>query len=355
MAGACRDSYAELCSFRNLELAYRRARKGKNGKKAVQEFECDLERNILGLRNELETHTYEPKPLKRFVIRDPKTRLISASDFRDRVIHHALCNIIQPIFEKTFIYDSHANQIGKGTSKALGRFDLFKRKASQNGRVVNSAKDNNMVTGYVLKADIRRFFDTVDHDVLMGIMTRRIHDKNVLELIRKILKNHMTDIAGKGMPIGNLTSQFFANVYLSELDCFVKHHLKAKYYIRYVDDFVLLDKSKERLESCKEQIAWFLKTLRLELHQQKSKIYPLHKGVGFLGFRVFHHYSLPKKSNICKMQRRLADFSRGLACAKLTEHQMLESLESWFAYAAQGDTFKLRKKIKREWQVMKTA
>src|SRR3989338_7787414 len=126
--------YQQLCSFRNLELAYKKSRKGKRNKKSVQDFEFDLERNLLQLKHELETGTYKPKPLKQFVIRDPKTRLISASDFRDRVVYHALCNIIQPIFEKTFIHDSHANQINKGSSKAVERFDVFKINVSENGK-----------------------------------------------------------------------------------------------------------------------------------------------------------------------------------------------------------------------------
>ena len=288
----CGNLYSELCSFNNLEAAFRKARKNKRHKKTVQNFEFNLEENLLQLKYELEILTYEPSPLKQFVIRDPKTRLISASRFRDRVIHHALCNIIQPVFEKTFIHDSYANQLNKGTSKALERFDVFKRKASQNGRLVNKQKDNNMVVGYVLKADIKHYFNMVDHEILMEIIRRKIKDRKVLLLIQKILDNHITKYPNKGMPIGNLTSQFFANLYLNELDYFVKHKLKIKCYIRYVDDFVLLGKSKERLEYCKNKISRFLKTIKLELHSEKSQIYPLHKGTKFLGFRIFYYYKI---------------------------------------------------------------
>ena len=249
-----KNLYDELCSFRNLELAFKKARANKRTKKSVRDFEFNLEGNLLTLKDELETLSYNTHPLKQFVIRDPKTRLISASLFRDRVVHHALCNIIQPIFERTFIYDSHANQIGKGTTEAIRRFDTFKRKASKNGRLLNKAKDGNIVIGYVLKADIRHYFDTVDHGILMEIIRRKVKDKNILLLIRKILDNHSSKAPNKGMPIGNLTSQFFANLYLNELDHFVKHELKARFYIRYVDDFVLLDESREKLEHYKFKI-----------------------------------------------------------------------------------------------------
>lgn len=343
-----RSLYAELCSFRNLELAFRKARINKRSKKGVRDFEFDLEQNILSLKHELETLSYNPRPLKQFVIRDPKTRLISASLFRDRVVHHAVCNIIQPIFERTFIYDSHANQIGKGTTEALRRFDVFKRKASKNGRLLNKAKDNNMVIGYVLKADIRHYFDTIDHGILMGIISRKVKDINVLMLIRKILNNHSTKIPDKGMPIGNLTSQFFANLYLNELDYFVKHILKARFYIRYVDDFVILDESREMLEGYKIQIAEFLKTLKLELHPEKSKIYPLHKGTRFLGFRIFHHHKLLRKSNMRKMERRLESFREDYLKGIVSIDDISNSVQSWMGYARQGNTYQLRERVGRE-------
>lgn len=345
---ARRNLYAELCSFRNLELAFRKARINKRNKKNVRDFEFNLEGNILSIKHELDTLSYNPHPLKQFVIRDPKTRLISASLFRDRVVHHALCNVIQPIFEKTFIYDSHANQISKGTTEALKRFDRFKRKASNNGRLLNKAKDGNMVIGYVLKADIRHYFDTVDHGILMEIIRRKVKDKNVLLLIQKILDNHITKVPNKGMPIGNLTSQFFANLYLNELDHFVKHMLKTRFYIRYVDDFVLLDVSSEKLEHYEDQIMEFLKTMKLELHPEKSKIHPLHKGTRFLGFRIFHHHKLLRKSNIRNMERRLESFREDYTNGIISQDDISNSVQSWMGYARQGNTYRLREMIRRK-------
>ena len=343
-----RNLYGKLYSMKNLRLAYWKARKGKGTKWYVKEFESDLEKNLLQLQKELLSITYEPKPLKQFIIKDPKTRVISASNFRDRVVHHALCNIIEPIFEKTFIHDSYANRKNKGTHAALNRFDQFKRKVSHNGKLLPSAKDNNMVYGYVLKADIKHYFDSVDHEIMMRTISRKIQDEKVLWLTEKILDNHHYQTSGKGMPIGNLTSQFFANVYLNELDYFIKHELKAKYYIRYVDDFVILHKSKEALELYKAQINEFLKTIKLELHMQKSKVIPLHKGVNLLGFRIFYKYKLPKKSNIRRIEHRIKTFIGMHGKGIMNKEEILERLKGWDAYAAHGDTYKLRKRILRK-------
>src|SRR3989344_564998 len=217
---------------------------------------------------------YEPRPLKQFVIRDPKTRVIHASHFRDRVVHHVLCNVIEPIFEKMFIHDSYANRIDRGTLAASARYDEFQRRVSRNGQLVKNAKDDNMVVGYVLKADIKHYFPSVDHEVLMRLIKRKIDDERVLWLIKKILENNHTGLE-KGMPIGNLTSQLFANIYLNELDYFVKHELRAAFYLRYVDDFLIADSSRLKLEDFKNRIDEFLAlNISLELHKEKSKVYP---------------------------------------------------------------------------------
>ena len=253
--------YDEMCSFENIEMAFQRARRGKTLKPYVIKFEEKLIENLKLLQQELITQTYKPKPLVSFILRDPKTRKISKSDFRDRVVHHAVCNVIEPIFDRTFIYDNYANRIGKGTFKAIERFDKFKRKASK----------NNTKTCYVLKADVKHYFETVDHKTLMLILGKKIKDEKLLGLIQTILDNHNTQV--KGMPLGNLTSQFFANVYLNELDQFVKHKLRAKYYIRYVDDFIILHSSRKILEEYKAKINEFLNVkLRLELHPDKCRI-----------------------------------------------------------------------------------
>lgn len=270
--------YSKLCSLKNLELAFKKARKDKALLPYVVEFEESLEENLIKLHEELSSFTYQPRELKTFILRDPKTRKISKSHFRDRVVHHAICNIISPFYNKRFISDSFANRIGKGTFNAIKRFDYFKRKASK----------NNTIKCYILKADIKHYFDTVNHNIFLEMLREKIKDERLLWLIKIILKNHKTQAEGKGMPLGNLTSQFFANVYLNELDQFVKHNLKAKYYIRYVDDFVILHQSKKQLEIWEKEIDNFLKNeLKIELHPDKCKIYSLANGTQFLGYRIF--------------------------------------------------------------------
>ncbi|NYZ76790.1 RNA-directed DNA polymerase, partial [Candidatus Micrarchaeota archaeon] len=206
--------------------------------------------------------------------------------------------------------------------------------------------DNNAVIGYALKADVKHYFDTVDHEVLLDIISNKIKDQQVLWLIKQILKNHKTSIAGKGMPLGNLTSQFFANVYLNELDYFVKHKLKAKYYLRYVDDFVILHRDRKVLEKWKSEIGAFLKeNLKLELHPEKSRIIPIRNGVTLLGFRVFYRYRLLKKSNARRIWKRLERFKQKYDAGEMERDEIVQSLEGWFAYAGFANTHNLRKRI----------
>ncbi len=338
--------YNNLCSFKNLYLAYIKARKNKTKKDYVIKFENNLEQELKTLKEELELLTYKPKPLKRFIIKDPKTRVIHSSNFRDRVIHHALVNILEPIFDKIFIHDSYASRIGKGTLKALERFDQFKRKISGNGMLIKNSLNNNQVKGYCLKADIRHYFDTVDHDILLKIIGRKIKDEKVIWLTKQILNNFIVKTENKGMPLGNLTSQFFANVYLNELDYFIKHKLKAKNYIRYVDDFVILHQSKEQLGIWKKEINEFLiNNLILELHSEKSKIIPLAKGIEFLGFRNFYYYKLLRERNIRKFSKNLDKIKVEYNLKILNYDAIYGSFGGWFAYAMLGDTYNFRQKI----------
>ncbi|MFA5382822.1 MAG: reverse transcriptase domain-containing protein [Candidatus Micrarchaeia archaeon] len=325
MAKTYKNLFSSLYSYENLNLAFEKAKIRKSNKQYVLDFEKNLEQNLKQLQNELINNTYKPKPLKVFTIRDPKTRKISASDFRDRIIHHALINIIQPIFEKTFIYDSCANQKKKGTSLALKRFDFFKRKVSKQG--------------FVLKADIKHYFEEVDQQVLLDIIKRKIKDKQIINLIKIILINHKTKIINKGMPLGNLTSQFFANVYLNTLDYFIKHNLKVKYYIRYVDDFVIFHRSKTYLFYFKQKISDFLKEkLFLSLHEGKSKIFFIAQGITFLGFRIFYYYKRLKKNNRKRILEKIALFKEFLYsyCDKFMKKHIVCSILGLNGYLKQG-------------------
>ncbi len=331
--------YLQLCSYKNLFLAYKKARKRKTQRREVLDFEKDLENNILLLRTELLLHAYRPKPLTSFVIRDPKTRKISKSTFRDRIVHHALCNIIAPIFESGFIHDSYANQIGKGTLKAIERFDNFKKRASK----------NNTKACFVLKADIKHYFENVDHLILLKIIKKKIKDDKIIWLMKTILDNYSSGEKGRGMPLGNLTSQFLANVYLNELDQFVKHQLKVEYYLRYVDDFVILDDSLVQLNSYFPLVNSFLYfKLHLELHPNKSKILPLSRGIKLLGFRNFYYHKLIPVKRLNHFKRKFHWLRQLYLSKKVSYDQIYNFIEGWLAYAKHADTYSLRQKVLAE-------
>nr|AQS33904.1 hypothetical protein [uncultured archaeon] len=330
-----RDLWQELCSTQNLQRAFTKARKHKTLKPCVLEFEADVKNNLSQLRTELLFHFYQPRPLETFILRDPKTRKISKSHFRDRVIHHALCNVIEPMFEKRFIFDSYANRKSKGTLEAIKRFEYFQGKVSH----------NYTTNVYVLKADIKHYFDEVDHSVLLDIIQKRVKDPKIIWLIKRILGNYSTS-DGKGMPLGNLTSQFFANIYLNELDYFVKQELNAKYYLRYVDDFVIFHTSLTVLQEWKEDIAQFLaEKLKLQLHPDKSKIIPLNRGIEFLGFKLFSYHRLLKRKNMRYFLRKLRQTNSLYQEEKMTYDDVYNFMEGWCAHAKNANTFKRRQKI----------
>ena len=340
--------YPKIYSLRNLCIAWRKAEKGKTKKDYVIKFNSGLKENLSQLQKELKNETYQTKPLTTFILRDPKTRKIGKSEFRDRIIHHAICNVVEPIFDKTLISSCCANRKGKGNLHALKLFDKYKRKVTK----------NNTRIAFCLKADITHYFFEVDHCILINILKRKIKDEKTIDLINKILKNYWNQ--EKGMPLGNLTSQFFANVYLNELDQFVKHKLRIECYIRYVDDFVILHNSKEQLKIWKSEIDKFLRQeLKLELHKDKSRIIPLSRGVDFVGFRNFYYFRLLRKRNVKKMLIKIKLFEQGLiSYEKLlespekakafwdTENQkILQCFQGWDAYAKWANSYKLRERV----------
>lgn len=338
--------YKKLCSIENLRLAYSKARLGKSKRDYVASFESDLQNNLRNLHEELINKTYSPSQMKKFVVRDPKTRIIHASIFRDRIVHHAIINIINPIYEKIFICDSFASRKNKGTQVAIERFEYFVRKVSSNGELVKNSLNNNQIKGYVLKADFRHYFDSVNQEILIKILKKKIKDEDLILLIRKVLSNF--EISEQtGMPLGNYTSQFFANIYLNELDYYVKHVLKAKYYIRYVDDFVILHESKKRLEFFIEHINLFLPCLKIKLHPDKTEILPLRNGITFLGYRIFYHYRLLRKRNIRTFTRKLEKNISLCKNKEITEEQLESRINGWMGYAKFGDTWNFREKILR--------
>ncbi|MEK6906616.1 MAG: reverse transcriptase domain-containing protein [Nanoarchaeota archaeon] len=336
--------YCKIINIENLIIAYKKARKVKTKKNYVIEFEKNLMINLLKLREELLNQTYKPQPLVIFILRDPKTRKISKSAFRDRIVHHAIVNVLEPIFDRAFIYDSCANRKGKGNLFALKRFYEFIREVSRNGKI-NGWFNKNQIKGYCFKADIKHYFQEVNHDILINIIKRKINDERIIWLIWQILKNYQEKDNNKGMPLGNLTSQFFANIYLNELDYFVKHELKVKYYIRYVDDFVILHSSKMELKIWKQKIDKFLRDkLKLELHFQKSKIISLSKGIDFVGFRNFYYFRLLRRRNIRKMLVKIQNYKKG----DIPKEKILEIFQGWNAYAKLANSLGVRREVVRK-------
>lgn len=335
-----KNLYTEICNLGNIMISWRKARKGKTKMPYVILFERDIIKHLIKLQEELKNKTYVPGPLEDFIIWDPKTRKISKAPFIDRIVHHLICKVVGPIFEKSFIYDSYSNRKGKGNLKAIERFDYFKRKVSKNGSLVSKKiKDKNFVKGYCLKADIRHYFEEVDHKILLRIIKEKIADKELIWLITMVIKNCRDE---KGMPLGNLTSQFLANVYLNKFDWYVKDDLQIKYYIRYVDDFVILHESKEQLELWKEKINEFLaKELKLQLHPDKSRIVPLASGIDFVGFRNCYNYKLLRKRNIKQMENKIKRYLND----ETSREKLIASFEGWNAYAMWGNSYKLRKRI----------
>lgn len=275
-------TYEHIISLENLLEAWQEFVKGKHSRGDVQAFERNLMENILILHRELASKTYRHSPYHAFNISDPKPRNIHKASVRDRLLHHAIHRMLYPFFDRLFVTDSYSCRLGKGTHKAIARFRAFAYQASK----------NNTKTLWVLKCDIKKFFASVDQDVLLAIMEKRIPDKNVMWLLDRVVRSFHSTEMEKGLPLGNLTSQLLVNIYMNEFDQFVKHGLKAQYYIRYADDFVFMSQDKKALLQFLPKVRGFLsKRLFLSLHPNKVSIQTLASGVDFLGWVHFpdHH------------------------------------------------------------------
>jgi len=338
--------YPQICDFGNLYTAYRAARRGKRDKAQVFNFEFDAESELVRLQDELVCKTYRPGEYTNFRLNDRKRRLISAAPFRDRVVHHALCNLIEPIFERKFIDDSYANRVGKGTHRALDRAQQFARRYR-----------------YVLQGDIVQCFPSIDHAILRDMLARPVADDNALWLIDQILAGgaHVhtrqyvmqwfpgDDLLAinrpRGLPIGNLTSQFWANVYLNEMDQFIKRELQCAPFIRYVDDFLLFSDDKRELWAWKQRIAGFLCSLRLVMHPRKSTVYRTADGIPFLGWRIFPTHRRLKRENVRDFTRRFRKQVGAFRNGEMSFDDLTARTRSWIAHAEHGDTWHLRSRL----------
>lgn len=321
--------WERFLTVENLIIAAKKAEKHKSRKPAALHFHSHLEENIMKLYHELKEGSYLPGGYKKFYIYEPVKREISAAPFRDRVVHHAICNFLEPIYEPVFIKESFANQKGKGSMKAvdLCRFNLYKY-------------------SYALKFDVKKFFPSIDHEILKTILKRKIKDRKFLSLIELIIdsSNQQEEVREyfsgdslftpferkKGIPIGNLTSQFFANVYLNPLDHFLKEKVGSNRYIRYVDDGILFSNSKTELQEWREEIHQFLDGYRLKLHPKKVMLFPTQKGVKFLGYRVFPNRIELNPENIRRFHKRR---KRKIRQGQETLESFKLSMAGWYGYA----------------------
>lgn len=274
------DIFSKITGLDNLFLAWREFKRGKTKKLAVQEFELNLEDNLFRLQEELKTKTYQHSDYTAFNVSDPKLRRIHKATVRDRILHHAIFRVLYPIFDKGFINDSYSCRLGKGAHAAISSLEKYCRKLSQ----------NNHLNIFTLKCDVRKFFDSIDQDILLRIIKDKIADKNAIWLIQKIIMSFQKS-ENKGLPLGNVTSQLFSNIYLNELDRFIKRELKIKYYVRYCDDFIILSLGKEGLIPFAETVNKFLNDrLGLALHSGKIVIRKWRQGIDFLGYVTMPNY-----------------------------------------------------------------
>ncbi len=287
-------TYEDIICLENLLDAWKEFVTGKRKRKDVQLFELNLMSNIISLHRDLTTKQYVHSPYVAFNISDPKPRNIHKAAVRDRLLHHAIYQVLYTFFNSKFIPDSFSCRRGKGTHKAMNRFREYAYQVSKNHRK----------TVWVLKCDIRKFFASIDHAVLLAILERSIPDKDIIWLLSCIIGSFHSTKEGVGLPLGNLTSQLLVNIYMNEFDQFVKHSLKAKWYVRYADDFVLLSESHEWLTEGLGRIEKFLlDELRLKLHPDKVSIKTFASGVDFLGWVHFPDHRVIRSATKRRMMR----------------------------------------------------
>ncbi len=336
--------FSQIVTWDNLVRAAKNAQRGKRYHDQVLRFNYDLEKNLMKLQQELLNHSYWPGDYTCFEVFDTKRRYISAAPYRDRVIHHAVCQIVMPIFENTYTNKTFANRNGYGTHRAIQALKYY-------------AKRYN----YVFKADIRKYFPSIDHAILKGLLRKKIKCPNTLWLLDTIIdaSNPQEEIVEyfpsddlfthierrRGIPIGNLTSQHFANIFLNPFDHFVIETLKCETYLRYVDDFVLLSDSKEQLQEWRIQIERFLEHNRLIIHPIKSQIFSVSKGITFLGYRVFQNYVRVVSGNVQKARSRFRELQKAYSNEEVNLNDAKQRIMSWIAHVSHADSWRLREKV----------
>ena len=329
-------NFEELISLENLFLAWDEFKKGKRNKFDVQIFERDLEDNIFKLYRDLRDRAYHHFIYKSFYIQDPKLRHIHKAEVRDRIVHHLISRYLEQVFEPNFIFDSYSCRKDKGTHRAVKRLEKFYRQVSK----------NCTQNCFVLKCDIKKFFASVNHQILLNIISKKIENPDILWLIKNII-----DSFSSGIPLGNLTSQIFANIYLNELDQFIKHQLKIKYYLRYTDDFVILSNNQEYLERIIPTINNFLSSrLKLTLHPNKVVIRKYRQGIDFLGYVSLPYWRVlrtkTKNRMFKKLKNKIGEFKQG----RINEEKLNQSIQFYFGVLSHANTYKLSQNLKNQFQ-----
>lgn len=311
--------------------AHERAKKGKNNRPEIIRFEMDLESNLINLLHKLKTRQYRASAYHEFYIYEPKERLIKSLPYKDRIIHQWYVEeFIKPYFIPRFIQDTYACLKNRGGHKAVLRTQFFMRKMKR--------KYTNY---YVLKCDIKKYFYSIDKNILFHILEKHIQDKELLALSKIIIFDNEEE---KGIPIGNYTSQFFANIYLNELDHYIKEDLHISYYVRYMDDFLLLVPTKEEAKKIKEKIVCFLKdNLKLELNV-KSKYYPNCMGIDFCGYKIFETHFLIRKRSKAKIKRLIKSWNRFYEQGMLQLENVVQRWQAWCGHISHANAYNIKTK-----------
>lgn len=334
--------FEKAFSFENLIKSYYKARLGHSRSYEVADFSYTLEENIFQLMVELNDGTYKTGSYRVFSVFEPKERIIKAVPFRDRVVHHAIHSVLEPIFEARFIEDSYACRKDKGTYHGLVRLKKHVMKPIHKQ--------------YALKCDVKKYFPSIDHEILKSIVRNKVKDKKFNKTLFEIIDSDSSMFGvDKGIPIGNLTSQLFANIYLHGLDMYVKHELKIKPYFRYVDDFIILSDSKDNLKQTRKQITSFLKNeLKLTVPYYKANIFLVKDGVDFIGYKIFPTKILVRKSNYKRLIRRLKYLNKLYGTRTVSKEQFEDMVKvqysSWTGYAKHADAYRLTKKTFTEFR-----
>lgn len=312
--------WSQITSFDNLYDAYLDARRGKRDRVAIMKFSANVEENLVNIQNHLIWKSWRPGAQREFLVREPKLRLIQAPPFSDRVVHHALVRVVDPLFERKFINDSYACRVGKGTQAAVARAQHF----------IRIAKRNSGDGPYILKADISRYFSSIRHHVLLAEIERTVSDPDVLWLWRRIISGYGHE-AGVGLPVGALTSQLGANIMLNRLDHYAKDQMGLKHYVRYMDDFIAVLPNKAAAVEAMQELAGEVNRLCLALNP-KTSVHPWQRGLDFCGYRIWPTHILPRKRNIKRARLVFRKFAAKYRDGVIDQDFVRQRVNSFLAY-----------------------